>query len=525
MHFEHTPGLTRALHRAQAWSKQQDQDEVLPEHLLRGLLEDEDARPSSLLAEAGLQRQVLVDLYFPSPLPGDSPENLPLSEATRDLLIQAQHLAHGLSGEATLASDHVLLTLLNLNRELRARLESLGLDFARLEQTIAPPPPVISSAGLNLNLLEPPEDIDAARILDASANRSREALRVLEDHCRFVLNDAFLSRQLKQLRHDLAELMGHFPERLLLEARDTLHDVGTTLSTAQERERSSPAEVLQVNARRLQEALRSLEEFSKIFSPELGQAFERIRYQSYTLETRPHARKLRSRSPGQRPFVCAGHGGAVPGQSVWNSVRGHRRRGADHSVAREGIPRSRARSKRLAPANLRGSWVAVPGRTDRDLLKLAREVRRMTREAGVLFIVNDRPDIARLAEADGVHLGQDDMPLADARRIVGGKALIGVSTHNIEQVRRAVLEGASYLGVGPTFPSRTKTFAEIPGLDFARQALAETSLPAFVLGGVDLDNLSEVLALGCNRVAVSHAICAAENPRQVAALMRRMLQV
>ena len=160
---------------------------------------------------------------------------------------------------------------------------------------------------------------------------------------------------------------------------------------------------------------------------------------------------------------------------------------------------------------------------DRGLLKLAREVRRMTRDAGVLFIVNDRPDIARLAEADGVHLGQDDMPLSDARRIVGGNALIGVSTHNVEQVRRAVLEGASYLGVGPTFPSRTKIFAEIPGLDFVRQALAETSLPAFVLGGVNLDNLPEVLSLGCKRVAVSHAICAAENPRQVAGLMRKML--
>src|SRR5207248_6725982 len=96
--------------------------------------------------------------------------------------------------------------------------------------------------------------------------------------------------------------------------------------------------------------------------------------------------------------------------------------------------------------------------SDRELLERAREIRRWTREAGALFIVNDRPDIARLVEADGVHLGQDDLPVKEARRILGPDALIGVSTHDIEQLRQAVLDGASYIGVGPTFPSDTKDF-------------------------------------------------------------------
>src|SRR5206468_6231988 len=90
--------------------------------------------------------------------------------------------------------------------------------------------------------------------------------------------------------------------------------------------------------------------------------------------------------------------------------------------------------------------------SDRELLERARNVRRWTRKAGVLFIVNDRPDIARLVEADGVHLGQDDMPVREARRLLGLEAIIGVSTHSVEQVREAVLDGATYLGVGPTFP-------------------------------------------------------------------------
>src|SRR5204862_4332083 len=104
--------------------------------------------------------------------------------------------------------------------------------------------------------------------------------------------------------------------------------------------------------------------------------------------------------------------------------------------------------------------------TDRDLLERARDVRRWTRETGTLFIVNDRPDIARLVEADGVHLGQDDMSVKEARRILGPQAIIGVSTHSLRDLRRAIEDGASYLGVGPTFPSGTKEFDQFAGLEF-----------------------------------------------------------
>src|SRR5207248_7139626 len=135
----------------------------------------------------------------------------------------------------------------------------------------------------------------------------------------------------------------------------------------------------------------------------------------------------------------------------------------------------------------------------------------------------DRPDIARLAEADGVHLGQGDLSVKDARRIAGPDLLIGVSTHDLDQVRQAILDGASYLGVGPTFPSGTKSFEEFPGLEFVRQVSAETSLPAFAIGGVNMTNLPEVVAAGARRVAVSGAVCRAENPGAVAAALRRVL--
>ena len=145
-------------------------------------------------------------------------------------------------------------------------------------------------------------------------------------------------------------------------------------------------------------------------------------------------------------------------------------------------------------------------------------------EAGALFLLNDRPDLARLAEADGVHLGQDDLPVKEARRILGPDALIGVSTHDLDQVRRAVLDGASYLGVGPTFPSGTKVFTEFAGLEFVRQVAAETSLPAFVIGGVNPDTVGAAVTAGARRVAVSEAVCASDDPRAAAAALVQALR-
>src|SRR5229473_1395465 len=303
------------------------------------------------------------------------------------------------------------------------------------------------------------DDINLARILDASANRAREALRVLEDYCRFTLNDAFLSGELKRLRHELADALAVLPSQHLLEARETERDVGRDLTASGEESRPSLAAVLHANCKRLQEALRSLEEFGKVRSPEMGQNLEKLRYQSYTLERAMILGSLaRERLANVQLCVlitesaCAG-----PMDRIIQEA------------AAGGAGMIQLREKHLS---------------DKQLLESARKVRRWTSQAGILFIVNDRPDIARLANADGVHLGQDDMPVMEARQILGPDLLIGVSTHGMNQVRQAVLDGASYIGVGPTFSSGTKEFAELAGVDFVRQVVAETRLPAFVIGGV-----------------------------------------
>ena len=141
------------------------------------------------------------------------------------------------------------------------------------------------------------------------------------------------------------------------------------------------------------------------------------------------------------------------------------------------------------------------------------------------MIINDRPDIAALVGADGVHVGQDELPVAEARRIVGPDKLVGVSTHSLDQARAAVLDGADYIGIGPVFPTSTKQFSrqELAGLEYVAQATSEIALPGFCIGGIGPGNLHRVLAAGGRRIAVSGAICSADDPAAVTAELVRQL--
>jgi thiamine-phosphate pyrophosphorylase len=492
MYSEWTPAVARAVYAAQRFAIHANAAEVVPMHLLLGLVEEEEGRAAQLLTAAGFPLDRLR-----RPLPPPTEASLPpLGEAARVILTYAQALAREVEGEPTVSGPAVVLALLRRDEALRRFLETGGLDFGRLERTIHAEgePPLEHHEPLQLN--EPTDQIDAARVLDANFNRAREALRVVEDYCRFVLDDAFLSGELKQTRHDLSAALENVSLGQRLAGRETLRDVGTAISTPREETRRSPLEVAQVNFKRLQEALRSLEEFGKLRDPGLGRQFEELRYRMYTLERAVVlGAASRRRLDDARLYVLV-TGSLCAAALDWTIAE----------AAAGGASLIQLREKEL---------------DDRRLLERARQVRRWTKQAGVLFILNDRPDLARLAGADGVHLGQRDLPVKEARRILGPDALIGVSTHDLVQVRQAIIDGADYIAVGPAFPSTTKRFQEIPGLDFVRQALAETSLPAFVIGGVNPETIDEAIACGAQRVAVSAAICTADDPRAVAAELSR----
>lgn len=143
----------------------------------------------------------------------------------------------------------------------------------------------------------------------------------------------------------------------------------------------------------------------------------------------------------------------------------------------------------------------------RDILAKARALRELTARYDVTFIVNDHIDIALAAEADGVHLGQDDLPLKEARKIMGNK-IIGISTHRIEEARQAEAEGADYIGVGPVFATQTKEDVTDPvTTEYVRQVANEITIPFVAIGGIKLHNVDQVLAAGAERIcAVSEIV-------------------
>jgi thiamine-phosphate pyrophosphorylase len=333
------------------------------------------------------------------------------------------------------------------------------------------------------------------RILDAAANRTREGLRVLEDWARFALDDAHLTACLKQVRHDLAAALAAVPWEQRLAARDTEADVGTAIHTSAEFARENVSEVLTANFLRVQEGLRSLEEFGKVLDPVIGQKIGQLRYRTYTLQRAIDATRAGcERLAAARLYVLLD--GRASSEDFERLAR---------QLIEAGVDVLQLRDKRLA---------------DRELIDRARRLRQLTQGTSTLLIINDRPDIAALVRADGVQVGQDELSVKDARAIVGPDTLVGVSTHSIEQARQAVLDGANYIGVGPTFPSGTKQFEHFPGVELLRDVAAEIRLPAFAIGGINLENVGQVLEAGFTRIAVSGAVVKAKDPGRAATNIR-----
>jgi thiamine-phosphate pyrophosphorylase len=151
-----------------------------------------------------------------------------------------------------------------------------------------------------------------------------------------------------------------------------------------------------------------------------------------------------------------------------------------------------------------------------DLYPVARALRKRCREAGCLFIVNDRVDLALAVEADGVHVGQDDLPAREARRLLSPGMILGVSTHDENQARLARDDGADYVAVGSMFPTGSKAGFRLVGPDLVRRVRPEIRLPLVAIGGVTTDNVAEVIRAGADAVAVISAVCAAPDPAAAA---------
>ena len=337
------------------------------------------------------------------------------------------------------------------------------------------------------------------RILDANLDRAREGLRVIEEWCRFGLNQSESAHLCKDLRQQLAQW--HHPD--YRQARDTPNDVGTAIHHPLETKRDSLQAVLSANFARVQEALRVLEEYGKLDRPELATACKQMRYQVYGLESQLEARWLEANPrPSRHQQLLAAKLYLVtsPQERILETVE---------SALKGGLKLVQYREKTLP---------------DCDRLAQAIALRQLCHRYNALFIVNDRVDLAYAAEADGVHLGQQDVPMEVARAILGPEKIVGRSTTNPAEMARAIQERADYIGVGPIFETPTKVGKAAVGFEYIHYAKQTAPMPWYAIGGINADNLAEIVTAGAERAALVRAIMEASDPQQITKTLRAILK-
>jgi len=351
-----------------------------------------------------------------------------------------------------------------------------------------------------------PDQLAVARLLDANLDRAREGLRVLEDWARFGLDRADLVARTKDMRQRLGRL--HRDDYKL--ARHSATDPAAGMGHPAQLERLSPSQVVGANAGRVHEALRVLEEFGRSLDGELASEAASLRYGLYDLEVDLLQASRSGQQRRQLLAQCHLYLVSSPGPQMEAAVE---------AALGAGVRLVQYRAKEGAQVGL----VEGEGRAldDSQRLQQARRLRELCSRHGALFIVNDRIDIALAVQADGVHLGQGDLPPAVARQLLGPEALIGRSTHALEQLQQAVAEGCDYVGVGPVNATPTKPGRAPVGLDYVRQAASASPIPFFAIGGIEATNVAAVQAAGGQRVAVVRAITAAGDP---GAATRALLQ-
>lgn len=330
---------------------------------------------------------------------------------------------------------------------------------------------------------------------------------MLEDVARFALGRQDVCARTKELRHAVSHAVAGADVLRLLTSRDTPGDVGTGVTTATEGERGSLADAAAAGAKRTQEALRSCEEAAKVLGlSEAASAFERARYEAYEVE-RVVVLAMGAWRTRRQFRLCVLITESLCGGRDWRMVA--------KEAARGGADCLQLREK-----------AGTQGLEDGALLARAREFVRIAHENGAAAFVNDRADVALLAGADGVHLGQADLAIGAVRELVGGRLLVGVSTENIEQARAAVRAGADICGVGPMFATTTKHKERIVGAEYLRAYVADEEcgrVAHLAIGGITPERAKELAAAGCRGIAVSSYVCGADDPRAAAARLRDAL--
>ena len=308
------------------------------------------------------------------------------------------------------------------------------------------------------------------RTVDANINRGSEGLRVLEDIFRFVFNDSALASKFKDIRHVARKALNEY---CLQKHREVETDCGKTSFGTSEKSRDSVETLLTVNLKRVEESFRVLEEFLKVINTNKALLFKELRFQIYNIE-----------------------------QNLFSVKRRFKEILSSNRVSLYGIIDTRFSYKKhidICKNLIKGGIKVIQLREkllpDKNFLAIAKELAMLCGEFEAIFIVNDRADIAALSNADGVHLGQDDVDIKEAFNVAGFNKIYGISTHNERQVADAVTRNPDYIGFGPIFPTKSK---ENPDPTVGTSALLKVKekypgLPVVAIGGINFSNITEVI--------------------------------
>lgn len=339
------------------------------------------------------------------------------------------------------------------------------------------------------------------RIIDVNFNRGREAARMIEEFCRFSLNSKPLSSRTKAIRHQLCAAIGKLDADVLLANRDSMTDVGRGLVIEDQHKRCDIEDCFVAACKRLTEALRVLAEVTQTLDPAVATDIENLRFEAYSLEKDASlAANARQKYKNVRLYVLIT---VKPGDSI-------------------------IKVSDLAVKCISGGadciQVRAKGLDDCDGLAISKAVTDLCAQAGVLSIVNDRVDIAALSNAGGVHFGQGDLTIAQGRSLQISPLVFGYSTHSVDQLNVAIDSGADYVGIGPVFATDTKPHEKVAGLEYVEQAakiLEGSGVGHAAIGGITLENVEQVLAVGARTIAVCSAITDAGDPEDMCRRFKR----
>ncbi|MFA5394070.1 MAG: thiamine phosphate synthase [Candidatus Ratteibacteria bacterium] len=315
------------------------------------------------------------------------------------------------------------------------------------------------------------------RIVDVNFNRTREGLRVLEELARFSDRTPVPVKALRGLRHQISVLTERsFPRPELLANRCSKTDPGRNFRPEK---RTGKKDLVLANSFRVSESLRVLEEMAALLKPEATVSFQDLRFSFYDLE-KGLSVLYRKKLPDHPVYVVIDPA-LLPGDPL-------------------------ALVKPLLGAGAKIFQLRAKNMPDRLFLELAQKIRRETEKFDAFFIVNDRPDIAALSDADGLHLGQTDLAAVNARQICPD-VLIGVSVRSVREAEKAIAERVDYLAVGSVFPTTSKEDAAVVGLKTLKEVKKVTGrTPLVAIGGITPENSGRVFESGADYVAVISAL-------------------